>query len=222
VPRTRIKIDGICRPQDAAVATRAGVDAVGIILDPTAGRHVSTQTAAKIVEAAGPLVTTLGVFVNASVDEIQKTFALIPLNVAQLHGDETPQFVADLKPIRVIKALHLAPGDTTTLHTWRQAIADLHLTNLIALVVESARPTLERGGTGIASDFAHLHDLQSRGQFKNLPPVIVAGGLTPQNVGDVVRLLRPYAVDVSSGVESTHREKSTEKLEDFVRAVREA
>ncbi len=74
----------------------------------------------------------------------------------------------------------------------------------------------------MVNDFAALHAMQTAGHFAGLPPIIAAGGLTPQNVGDVVRLMRPFAVDVSSGVESAHREKSVEKMEAFVRAVRAA
>jgi phosphoribosylanthranilate isomerase len=222
VPRTRIKIDGICRPEDALAAATAGADAVGVVLDPTAHRFVPATDAAKIIAVVPPFVTTMAIFVNASADEIKRVHATVPFALVQLHGNESPQLVADLKPIRILKALHLTPGDATPLQTWRAAIRDLQLTNLIGLLLESARPTGHVGGTGIASNFSALRDFQAAGHFADLPPIIPAGGLTPENVADVVRLLRPYGVDVSSGVESARRQKSPEKIAAFIRAVRTA
>lgn len=222
VPRTRVKIDGICRPQDAAEAARAGADAVGIVLDPSAGRYVPPDHARKILAAVPPFVTTIGIFVNASAEEIKRILALLPFAAVQLHGKESPQLVADLKPIRVLKALHLTPGDPAILQTWRDAIRDLQLTNLIGLLLETARPSGAPGGTGIPSDFDALQEMQSAGHFADLPPIIAAGGLTPDNVADAIRLLHPFAVDVSSGVESAHRQKSAEKIAAFIRAVRDA
>jgi phosphoribosylanthranilate isomerase len=222
VARTRVKICGICRPEDAIAAASAGADAIGINLVPTAGRCVSLEDAGKIIAAATPLMATVGLFVNASADEIRRTLQTLPFSAVQLHGEEPPSLVADLKPIRVIKVIHLKSGDPALLQKWRDAIRDLELTNLIGLLVESARPAGQRGGTGVASDFAGFREFQNAGHFNHLPPIIVAGGLTPENVGDVVRLLRPYAVDVSSGVESVRRQKSTDKIDAFIKAVRQA
>ena len=99
-------------------------------------------------------------------------------------------------------------------------MADLQLTNLIGILLEAPGGGPERGGRGIANDFAGLRAMQTAGEFAGLPPMIAAGGLTPANVGEVVRLLHPFAVDVSSGVESARREKSADKMEAFLRAVR--
>lgn len=220
--RTRVKICGVCRSQDAAAAAGAGADAIGIVFDPNAKRCVSTDDAGKIVIGLPPFVMPIGLFVNAAAEEIRRVLRLVPLAAVQLHGDEPPEFVAELKPLRVVKALHLAAGDTVTLDRWQMAIGDLELTNLIGILLETATPGSARGGTGVVNDFAALHAMQTAGHFAGLPPIIAAGGLTPQNVGDVVRLMRPFAVDVSSGVESAHREKSVEKMEAFVRAVRAA
>jgi len=217
-----VKICGICRPQDAGAAASAGADAIGMVFDPKSGRHVSVDDAGAILEAAGPFVTTVGLFVNASAGEIRRVLGAVHLDVVQLHGEESPRLVAELKPIRVIKAVHLAAGDAATLQTWRDAVADLQLTNLIGILLETPSGGPERGGTGIANDFAGLHAMQTAGHFAGLPPIIAAGGLTAANVGDVVRLLHPFAVDVSSGVESARREKSADKIEAFVRAVRAA
>ena len=220
MPRTRVKICGVCRSQDAAAAAQAGADAVGIVFDPASRRCVSVDDAIEIVAATPPFVMPIGLFVNASADEIRRILRLVPLAAIQLHGDEPPELVAELKPIRIIKALHLAAGDVATLDRWRAAIGDLKLTNLIGILLETASTGPARGGTGVANDFPALHALQSAGQFAGLPPIIAAGGLTPANVGEVVRLMRPFAVDVSSGVESAPRDKSAKKMEAFVRAVR--
>jgi phosphoribosylanthranilate isomerase len=222
VPRTRVKICGVCRPEDAIAAARAGADAIGINFDPNAGRYVNRDDAAIILDAIPPFVTPIGIFVNATAEEIKRQLSKLPLAAVQLHGNETPQLVAQLKPIRVIKVLHLARGDAGALQTWRQAIRDLELTNLIGLLLETARPSGAPGGTGIIGDFGAMREMQSAGHFADLPPIILAGGLTPDNVADVVRLLHPFAVDVSSGVESAHRQKSPERIDAFIRAVRMA
>jgi phosphoribosylanthranilate isomerase len=220
VARTRIKIDGICRPEDAATAAHAGADAIGVILDPSARRYVSPEDARKILAVVPPFVTPIGVFVNASADEIKRVLDIVPIAAVQLHGEESPQLVADLKPIRVLKALHLTPGDAAPFQMWRDAIRDLQLTNLIGLLLETAHPTGPPGGTGIAGDFADMRKMQTAGHFANLPPIIVAGGLTPGNVALAILRLHPFAVDVSSGVEIAHREKSAERIDAFIRAVR--
>jgi phosphoribosylanthranilate isomerase len=222
VARTRVKICGVCRPQDAAAAASAGADAVGMVFDANSGRRVSVVEAEAILAAVGPFVTSVGLFVNASAEEIRRILGSVPLGAVQLHGDESPRLVAALKPIRVIKALHLAAGESATLAAWRAAVADLQLTNLIGILLETPNSGPERGGRGIANDFTGLHAMQTAGHFAGLPPIIAAGGLTPVNVGEVVRLLHPFAVDVSSGVESARREKSADKIEAFVRAVRAA
>jgi phosphoribosylanthranilate isomerase len=220
VARTRIKICGICRPEDAAAAAHAGADAIGVVLDPSARRYVSPEDARKILAVVPPFVTPVGLFVNASADEIRRVLGIVPFAAVQLHGEESPQLVADLKPIRVIKALHLTPGDAAPFRIWRDAIRDLQLTNLIGLLLETAHPAGPPGGTGIAGDFADMRKMQTAGHFADLPPIIVAGGLTPGNVALAILRLHPVAVDVSSGVEIAHREKAANRIESFIRAVR--
>jgi phosphoribosylanthranilate isomerase len=221
MPRTRIKICGLCRPQDAAAAAQAGADAIGLVFAPNAARCVSLDLAREIIAALPPFVMPIGLFVDATAAAIRQTMQSVPLAAIQLHGHESPQLVADLPPTPGLKALHLSAGDAALLHQWRQSIADLRLTNLIALLLETpAAPA--PGGTGLSNDWQALHALRQSGNFQSLPPLIAAGGLTPHNVTDVVRLLRPYAVDVSTGVESAHRQKSPEKIAAFIQAVRTA
>ncbi|HEY1922975.1 MAG TPA: phosphoribosylanthranilate isomerase [Tepidisphaeraceae bacterium] len=220
--RTRVKICGVCRPQDAAAAAQAGADAVGIIFDPTSRRYITPEDAIKIVAEIPPFVMPVGLFVNATPEDIRRIQSLVPLAAIQLQGDETPEFVAKLKPLRIIKTLHLSADDTATLNTWRTAIRDLQLTNIIGIMLETPSTGPARGGTGIANNFTGLAAMKSAGHFANLPPIIAAGGLNSSTVGDVVQLMRPFAVDVASGVESALREKSPQKIQAFIRAVRDA
>jgi phosphoribosylanthranilate isomerase len=220
--KVRVKICGVCRPQDAVAAATAGAHGIGIVLDPSAGRFVTIDNARQILAAVPPFVSTVALFVNAPTEEIKNALRVLPFAAVQLHGHEPPELVEELKPIRVIKAIHLAAGEAGELAIWREAVRQMQLTNLIGILVESARPTGPLGGSGVASNFSALRELKAAGHFDGLPPLIVAGGLTPENVAEAIGLLQPYAVDVSSGVESAHREKSASRIEAFVQSVRRA
>jgi phosphoribosylanthranilate isomerase len=220
--RTRVKICGICRTEDALAAARAGAAAIGMVFDPQAGRCVREADVHGILAAVPMFVSSVALFVNHSVEDIRSVLHEHLFSAVQLHGEESPEFVEDLKPTRVIKAIHLAPGDTHTLDFWRNAVRELELTNLIGVLLEPPRIGDQRGGTGIANNFAGLGEMRAAGMFDGLPPIVLAGGLTPANVADAIRLVRPYAVDVSSGVEAAPRQKSPEKIEAFIRAVASA
>jgi len=218
--RTRIKICGICRPQDALAAASAGADAIGMVFHPDSPRCIGIDDARQILAVLPPFVAAIGLFVDADAHAVARVTEQLPLTAIQLHGTEAPMFVAQLKPTPVIKALRLVGDAQQTLAQWRAAVADLHLSNLWAILLET--PGDVPGGSGVPNDWNALHHLQQSGHFDGLPPFIAAGGLTAQNVGEVVRLLRPFAVDVSSGVEAARREKSPQKIQDFIRAVRAA
>jgi phosphoribosylanthranilate isomerase len=219
--RTRIKICGITRPEDAALAVSAGADAVGLIFYPQARRAVTLDRAREILTVLPPFVTPVALFINQAPDLIQATLSDLPIRHVQLHGDEPPADVAALPQFHVLKALK---ADRRTfepaLGQWRDAIRSLKLTNLQGLVLET--PTAAPGGTGIANDWTYLADCRKRGCFEGLPPLIAAGGLTPGSVADVIRALRPYAVDVSSGVESTFGQKDPTLVRAFIAAVHSA
>jgi phosphoribosylanthranilate isomerase len=223
MPRTRIKICGICRSVDAEAAVAAGADAIGLNFHPESPRYISFAQARQIVEGISPFVSIVGLFVDADARHIKEAMEQVPLSVVQLHGDESPQLVAELRPIRVIKVLRADKIDG--LSAWHREIRDLKLTNLIGVLLDTpAALTGVPGGSGIANNWAWLSDLQRSGKLgrDGLGPLIIAGGLTPENVGEAIQLLRPFAVDVSSGVESSKREKSPEKIAAFVSAVRQA
>lgn len=208
--------------QDAVAAANAGADAVGLVFYPKVARSITPDLARQIIAALPPFVTPVGLFVDDDAAAIRRIAELLSLGMIQLHGDEAPELVDELKPLRVIKAIRAdrarLGGD---LRRWQAAAATLELTNLAGIVTESAG-TAQPGGTGVANDWSTVLEHLIAGDFNNLPPLIAAGGLTPENVGMVIQQILPSAVDVSSGVESRKGEKSAEKIEAFVRAVREA
>ena len=207
---------------DAVHAARAGVDAIGIICYAKAARHVPVETARAIARAVPPFVTPVALFVDPDPRELAEVQQAIGVRHVQLHGHESPAFVRGVRGI-VIKAVRV---DRRTfeqeLDAWRRAIADAGgaLDHLRGLVLETAGPGV--GGTGQPNDWAYVADVARRGGFDGLPPVVAAGGLTPDTVAEVVRAVRPWAVDVSSGVERVRGEKAPERVEAFVRAVRRA
>ncbi|HEX8911210.1 MAG TPA: phosphoribosylanthranilate isomerase [Humisphaera sp.] len=217
--RTRIKICGVRRPEDAAAAARLGADAIGVVCYPRAGRYVPPETAAEVARAVRPFVSVVALFVDQSPPEVNDVAARVGATVVQLHGVETAEQVAAVR-FPVIKAVR---ADRQTLErelsTWRDAVRSGAVRNLVGLVLETAGPGVGVGGTGHANDWAFLRDVRARGGFDGLPPIIAAGGLTPETVGDVVRNLQPYAVDVSSGVERVRGEKAHDLIAAFASAV---
>lgn len=211
--RTRIKFCGITRPEDAAAAAAAGADAVGVVLYPPAARAVTLDQAAAILAAVPPFVTAVGLFVNESPGTVMETAARLGLRAVQLHGDEAPDEVATLcRRLTVLKAVRIRPDELAArLRPWRSV-------PVAGLLLETAGgPDL--GGSGVPNDWAGLVAAQAAGALDGLPPLIAAGGLTSVSVGGVVRALRPFAVDVSSGIEQAKGVKSPEKMAAFVAAV---
>jgi phosphoribosylanthranilate isomerase len=210
------------RPQDAAEASRLGADAVGMIFHPPSRRNVPVEQARQIVSAMGPFVTPVGVFVDSPVEHVSDVAAAVGLRVVQLHGSEKPDEAAWLgrSGLKVLKSIRVDEMLPNRLALWRAAIDQLSGI-LLALVLETGNTPLP-GGSGQANDWAAVQRHIAAGDFDGLPPVIAAGGLIPQRVGDVVRSLRPWAVDVSSGVESAMGQKSPQLMAEFISAVREA
>jgi phosphoribosylanthranilate isomerase len=219
--RTRIKICGVTRVEDAAAAARLGADAIGMVLHAPSQRSIFTDTARKIVEALPPFVTPVALFVDEEPQTVLDIAAELNVRHVQLNGDESPEQIAELRGVSVIKAIRVDRRTlSSALAKWRDAIADQELTHLAGIVLETASD--KPGGTGIANDWQTILEHQAAGEFKGLPPIIAAGGLTSANVGKVVRDIHPWAVDVSSGVESSTGQKSEEKIEAFIDAVRQA
>src|SRR5688572_11546933 len=212
--RTRVKICGITNPRDAAAAATGGADAIGLIFYAPAPRCITIEKARAILDVLPPFVTPVGVFADAPPREILDTVEQLRLRHVQLNGHESPEQVAELRLLSVVKAIRVTGDLAGELGEWRNAISSLELSHLRGFVAETAG-TGQAGGSGVANDFAALRAAVVDGAFEGLPPLIAAGGLTPDTVGDVVRLLRPWAVDVSSGVEVSRGIKSREAIEAF-------
>jgi phosphoribosylanthranilate isomerase len=221
--RTRIKFCGITSPADARNAALAGADAIGLVFYRRSKRCVSLSNAREILKALPPMVSPIGLFVNVPHDEIRDYANALNLRTIQLHGDEPPELVAQLSDFSVVKSIPCDPdGLPKILDRWRSAITQLQLTHLSGLLLETAG-TGHAGGSGVENDWAAIaKHLSSDDAKMGLPPIIVAGGLTPENVGNVIRRLHPWAVDVSSGIEESPGIKSMEKMQRFADAVRNA
>ena len=215
MPRTRIKFCGVTRPEDAAAAAAAGADAIGLVFYSASARCVTAARAREVLAALPPFVTPVALFVNASAAEVTDVAGQLGLTTVQLHGDEPPDMVGRLGGLHVIKAIRAHPAALAG------AIAPWRLVPIVGLLLETAG-TAEPGGTGIANDWAGLAEARRAGLLDGLPPLIAAGGLTPETVGGVIRDLRPFAVDVSSGIEQARGIKSVQRMTALAAAVRVA
>lgn len=204
MPRTRVKICGITCIEDALAAAEAGADAIGLVFWPGSRRHVQPGVAAEIVAALPPFVTTVGLFLDPSEGRVWDVLDTVPLAMLQFHGDESADFCERFaRPY--IKAVPMGGNHAP------QVYAAPHATALGFLLDSHA--TGEAGGTGMAFDWTRVPDDFTR-------PVILAGGLTPDNVREAVRTVRPWAVDVSSGVESAPGRKDVNRMQTFIEQVR--
>lgn len=199
-------------------AAHAGADAIGMVFYKPAPRCVTIETAREILAVLPPFVTPVGLFVDADLGEMREIIESLGLRHIQLHGHETAATIAALHDRIVLKAVRVSP-DTIAgeLEEWRQAISKYSLRNLRGFVLETAGKGV--GGTGVENNWELIAELQKQGAFDGLPQIIAAGGLRPENVVEVIRQLKPWAVDVSSGVEGAPGQKSAKKIDAFVDAV---
>lgn len=209
---TRIKICGIREPEHALAAAEAGADYIGMIFYPRAGRYVSPADALRIagaVKGAGPKL--VGVFVNQTAEAVNATAEFCGLDLVQLSGDEPWSFCRDLS-VPAIKALRVQPGTCVddVVDELDRELPDHEGLCLIESKVEGAF-----GGTGHAVDWALAAAAARKHQF------LLSGGLNPGNVAEAVARVKPWGVDVSSGIETDGR-KDPEKIRAFIKAVREA
>ncbi len=220
--RTRIKICGITRMDDAKAAVAAGADAVGMIFHPASPRNITIERAKEIVRAVGPFVTPVGVFVDALASKVMEVATELGLHTVQLHGQEPVERIAQLRKqkLKIIKAVKVDANLEKELEKWRSAMSLVG--DMLAGIVLETGATAVPGGSGVANDWTRIKQLQDKGAFTGLPPMIAAGGLDARSVKDVVRNLRPWAVDVSSGVESELGNKSAQMIVEFVEAVKRA
>lgn len=214
---TRIKFCGITRVTDAVAACDAGADAIGLVFAAKSSRAITAAAAHEIVAATPLAVTPVGLFVDAAVDTVLESARSAGLTHVQLHGHEDPAYVSAITGLRVIKAIHVSPTIIDELSRWRDARLAGSIPNLIAILLETHSSAA--GGTGVENNWDAIAQFQDAGYLAGLPPIVLAGGLHALNVGEVVRRLRPYAVDVSSGIEQSKGVKSIEKMRAFFEAV---
>lgn len=204
--KTRIKICGITRVEDALAAARLGADAIGLVFYPGSPRAVTPARAREIIDVLPPFVVPVGLFVNADAAIVSETVAAAPVQLLQFHGDETPGYCAGFG-LPFLRALRVRAGTDLL-----QYARDFHAARGLLL---DAWVDGVHGGTGAVFDWSLIPP--------DLPmPVILSGGLNPDNVEQAVRRVRPWAVDVSSGVESTKGIKDAAKIEAFINGVRNA
>ncbi len=198
---TKVKICGITCLEDALAACDAGADALGFVFAPEArkrNRYIEPDAAREIICQLPPFVTAVAVVVNEPIDRLLHYLGFV--DRVQLHGEEDAALGAEL-PGRVIKAFHAGPAFTVE-HMLRFPAG--------AYLLDASVPG-ERGGTGTTCDWGLAREAVATGK-----PVILAGGLTPENVGEAVRAVRPYAVDVSGGVEAAPGKKDHERIRAFI------
>lgn len=203
--RTRIKICGLTREEDVDAALAAGADAIGFVFYPPSPRYVSPQRAAALAARVPAFVTRVGLFVNAAAEDVERVLATVPLELLQFHGDEDVAYCARFgRPW--IKAARVRPG----VDLLEYAVSFPGASGLLLdAFVEGY------GGGGQTFDWGLIP--------AKLPlPLILSGGLHPGNVTEAVRAVRPWAVDVSSGVEAAKGIKDAKKIVEFIAGVRDA
>lgn len=218
--RTRIKICGVADTKSAWSAVDAGADAVGLVFVEGSPRQVDVERAREIVAMLPAFVEPIGLFVNDDPDHIREISHELGLHTIQLHGQETPEQVSALSPLRVIKAFAFEPREVSSaLSPWRGGCD-----NLAAILFDAPPPDAKAahaGGSGRTFDWSALAALEHAGILADLGPMILAGGLTPDNVAEAIRTLSPYAVDVSSGVESERGVKDPVRIAAFCQEVQQ-
>jgi phosphoribosylanthranilate isomerase len=201
----KVKICGITNIQDAISAIEAGADALGFIFVPESKRYVDKDVVREITKHIPPFIVTVGVFVDEPIDKVKTIVEYCNIDIVQLHGNETPEYCHNLG-YRIIKSFRVKKDED-----YIQNISGYDVSGyLLDTYVEDVK-----GGTGKSFEW-HLAI-----KAKKYGPVILAGGLTPENVDKAIDIVKPYGVDVSSGVEKIPGKKDKIKMKEFVQKVRE-
>ncbi len=204
--RTRVKICGITRPEDALAAVRHGADAIGLVFYPPSPRAVDAEQAAAVVAGLPPFVTVTGLFVDASREEVARTLARVRIDLLQFHGDESPADCCGFgRPY--VKAIRMRDGVDLAVEKTRYHQA-------AGLLLDAYRAGVP-GGTGERFEWARIPPALAGG-------VVLAGGLDADTIESAIRQVRPYAVDVSGGVEREKGVKDPDKIAAFMRGVQRA
>lgn len=202
----KIKICGITNLEDAVTAVEAGVDALGFVFCAASPRHVFPEQATEIIRNLPPFVQTVGLFVNEDAATVNTTADQCGLDIVQLHGEETPEYCGSIRR-RIIKAFRVK--DLTTLEMLREY-------HVAGYLLDAWSPAAH-GGTGKTFNWEIAAEAVRRNRR-----IILAGGLTPENVAESIRQVHPYGVDVSSGVESVPGHKDAAKIRQFIDMAKKA
>ena len=202
-PQVKVKVCGMTQLKDAAFAVQQGADAVGFIFYKKSPRSVNMKAVKEIISKLPPFVDTVGVFVNESADRVNKIAEYCGLDLVQLHGDESPAYCRKIRR-RVVKAFRVID---------LQSIKQLEKFPVSGFLLDTFSENMH-GGTGKVFDWNLAHPA------KKVGPVILAGGLTPRNIRQAISQVRPYGVDVCSGVEKSPGIKDPEKVKAFLKNIR--
>jgi phosphoribosylanthranilate isomerase len=201
--RTRIKICGITRAEDADAAVEAGADALGLVFYPPSPRAVDVAQAVDAVGNVPAFVSVTALFVNPTVEEVQRVLDSVRIDLIQFHGDEDDDFCRQFKR-PYIKALRVRQASDVV-------ASCLRFPGALAILLDSYKPGVP-GGTGETFDWSLIPETPPK-------PIILAGGLEPDNVASAITQIRPFAVDISGGVEASKGIKDHRKIEEFVNEV---
>jgi phosphoribosylanthranilate isomerase len=240
----RIKICGITTVDDALTAARAGADAIGLNFFPESPRYLPHEHARRIVQEVPAGIVKVGLFVNSPVEEVRRTFDLLRLDLIQLHGDESPEFLSELEGRPAMRAFRLAGSDLKPIAEYLGTCRRLKCMPRLTLLDTFCKGRY--GGTGQTADWTvaaryceevgkelghasrgrpdapHPFSSLDKLEVNHVPPLVLAGGLTPDNVAEAIRTVRPTAVDTASGVESAPGHKDPALVAEFVREAKAA
>ena len=215
--RVRVKICGLRDPKQALKVAQMGADAIGLVFAKSP-RWVSPEQARAITDILPPMVWSVGVFVDDDADVVNRVAKRTGISAAQLHGDEPPEIV-DALSVPVIKAFRVRGADW--IDEVDQWLSGVQSRSRVKAVLLDAFSKDARGGTGTQFNWDLVAAARSAGRLAGTPPLILSGGLNPANVSDAIDVVQPWAVDVSSGVESAPAVKDLEKIAAFMRRAEE-
>ena len=215
----RVKIEGITNLKDARAAVRYGADAIGLVFVKSP-RRVEVKQARRIVANLGPFVQTIGLFVDPDIDEVISIGNTVGFDIIQLHGSESAGWINEHLDAPFIKAFRPRRSSfTSQLHRFRSELDRPYQCR--GVLLDAYDPKLA-GGTGKTLSWEWIARARDGGKLKGLPPIVLAGGLNPDNVAEAVRTARPFAVDVVSGIEASPGKKDYAKIRDFIAAAKGA
>ena len=213
----RIKICGVTCAEDGRLAAEAGADAIGLNFYAESKRAVTPELAVEIADSMPEGIVRVGVFVHATLDEINAICDRVPLDAIQLHGDERPEFMAQITRLPVVRAFRLGADGPDHIHTYLAECQELDCSPRLVLI--DSHQAGEYGGTGAVSDWNVVADLAATLAER---AIVLAGGLTPDNVAEAIDTVLPAAVDTASGVEREPGRKDPIRVRAFVEQARHA